>query len=90
MTPNPGSKEAGDAGCTCPVLDNSHGLGYLGVKGIFVINDNCPVHVPADRDRREQQDQPPAWREASNRERAQVGEPKPGPRLQLDACGASA
>ena len=25
MTPNPGSQEALDAGCTCAVLDNNHG-----------------------------------------------------------------
>lgn len=26
-TPKPGSKEAIEAGCNCPVMDNRHGLG---------------------------------------------------------------
>lgn len=49
-TPNPGSPEAAEQGCTCPVLDNGHGSGAWG--GIrdedgnhaFWINDNCPLH----------------------------------------------
>lgn len=41
VIPNPGSDEALDLGCTCPVLDNSHGYGY---KGIFVMNGPCPIH----------------------------------------------
>lgn len=45
-TPNPGSKEAIDKGCTCPVLDNGHGRGYMGQKGIFVITNGCPIHAP--------------------------------------------
>ena len=28
--PNPGSNEAVELGCTCPVLDNDHGLGIGG------------------------------------------------------------
>ena len=43
-TPNPGSDEAIKQGCTCPVLDNEHGKGYLGRKGIFVQFDDCPLH----------------------------------------------
>lgn len=48
--PNPGSNEAIDQGCLCPVLDNGHGKGYLdGVKDkngktVFVINCVCPLH----------------------------------------------
>lgn len=42
--PNPGSQEAIDAGCSCPILDNSHGRGYMGVEGIFVYVKDCPVH----------------------------------------------
>ena len=42
--PNPGSEEAGKLGCCCPVLDNSRGKGYLGMKGIFVQNGNCKIH----------------------------------------------
>ena len=47
---NPGSDEARKAGCTCPVMDNCHGKGYMGgVKDedgntIFVISMNCPIH----------------------------------------------
>ena len=43
-TPNPGSKEACDSGCKCPVMDNEYGAGYHGQKGIFVISDDCPIH----------------------------------------------
>lgn len=39
---NPGSPEAVEAGCTCPVLDNAHGEG---IRGAFWINDDCPVHA---------------------------------------------
>lgn len=42
--PNPGSQEARDAGCTCPVLDNGHGRGYMGQPGVFVKNETCPIH----------------------------------------------
>lgn len=44
--PNPGSKEAIDFGCKCPVLDNAHGKGYLGIEGVFVFNESCPLHHP--------------------------------------------
>lgn len=53
-TPNPGSNEALDLGCICPVLDNGHGLGYLGgakdAEGntLFVYNLECPVHKNKD------------------------------------------
>jgi hypothetical protein len=47
----PGSPEAIKAGCTCPVLDNAHGKGYMGGakdretgKTLFVYNCACPVH----------------------------------------------
>jgi len=50
--PAPGSDEALDLGCTCPVLDNGHGAGYLGgVKNpdtgetLYVISGDCPIHV---------------------------------------------
>lgn len=42
--PNPGSSEALAIGCTCPVLDNARGNGYMGVPGVFVYSFNCPVH----------------------------------------------
>lgn len=42
----PGSNEAIDKGCACPVLDNGHGRGYLGdgKKFGWVINGTCPLH----------------------------------------------
>jgi len=42
ITPNPGSKEAIDRGCTCPVMDNCFGRGS-GFGG-FWIDDTCPIH----------------------------------------------
>lgn len=45
-TPNPGSDAAVEQGCTCPVMDNGHGLGAYGVMGQFWINANCPLHGP--------------------------------------------
>jgi len=50
--PNPGSDEALMRGCTCPVIDNGHGRGYMGgVKDergqtMFVVTCGCPVHAP--------------------------------------------
>jgi len=41
--PNPGSDEAIEKGCTCPVIDNEHGKGYL-AKGVFIIRMDCPLH----------------------------------------------
>ena len=46
-SPNPGSIEALDMGCMCPVLDNAHGQGARGTKGkkaIFWISANCKLH----------------------------------------------
>lgn len=51
--PNPGSAEAVQLGCTCPVIDNGHGRGYLGGmkradgSTVFVYSDGCPVHCRA-------------------------------------------
>lgn len=45
--PNPGSKEAVDMGCTCPVIDNHHGKGVPVGKGgapLFWHSENCPIH----------------------------------------------
>lgn len=45
FTPNPGSDAAIDAGCTCPVMDNAHGLGVvLKNKTLFWTNADCPLH----------------------------------------------
>lgn len=43
-TPNPGSAEATDMGCECPVIDNAHGLGANCNPGEFWINATCPIH----------------------------------------------
>jgi|WetSurMetagenome_2_1015567.scaffolds.fasta_scaffold10860_12 hypothetical protein len=44
QVPNPGSDEAIKLGCTCPVLDNSHGWGSMYGEGTFWMNQNCPIH----------------------------------------------
>lgn len=48
MKPNPGSKEAVEQGCTCPVLDNAHGKGIFGLGEEWWITDGCPLHAPKD------------------------------------------
>lgn len=54
VLPSPGSAEAINQGCICPVLDNAHGCGYMGGakdrngETIFVTTGGCPVHWPAD------------------------------------------
>lgn len=40
----PGSPEAVEAGCTCPVTDNHHGKGYQGVEGMHCISGDCELH----------------------------------------------
>lgn len=42
--PNPGSDDALKLGCSCPVLDNGHGYGYGGMKGVFAWDMSCPLH----------------------------------------------
>lgn len=43
--PNPGSDEALALGCECPVMDNSHGKGFvLDGKRVFWKNAKCPLH----------------------------------------------
>jgi hypothetical protein len=44
QVPKPGSDEAIDQGCTCPVLDNAHGAGYLGLGRGWWIAGGCPLH----------------------------------------------
>jgi hypothetical protein len=45
---NPGSSEALEWGCLCPVLDNAHGAGCGmtdGDNGItFWVSEECPLH----------------------------------------------
>lgn len=43
-TPNPGSPEAIKLSCCCAVLDNEHGRGYMGMKGVFSMSAECPLH----------------------------------------------
>lgn len=42
--PTPGSVEARKAGCVCPMIDNGYGKGWHGIKGCFVIVEDCPIH----------------------------------------------
>lgn len=47
QTPFPGSREALDAGCICPVLDNGHGnLSLAQDRGGWWITVGCPIHSP--------------------------------------------
>jgi len=47
--PNPGSNEAIEMGCTCPVLDNGHGKGSMYGEGLFWINQDCSVHGKGEK-----------------------------------------
>jgi hypothetical protein len=47
--PPPGSDEALELSCICPVLDNSHGKGFMGVEGYYVYAEGCPLH-PMQKD----------------------------------------
>lgn len=52
-TPNPGTPEAIDAGCTCPVMDNNHGQGVPTrwpepSEPSFWFSKGCPVHDPQE------------------------------------------
>lgn len=42
--PNPGSEEARNLGCTCPVLDNCHGKGVMMRGDTFWMAEDCPLH----------------------------------------------
>ena len=45
--PNPGSPEAVDLGCTCPIIDNHYGKGAQGVPHLFWYTPGCPIHHPS-------------------------------------------
>jgi hypothetical protein len=45
VTPNPGSDEAIDRGCICPVLDNGRGNPELGRTRGWWITSGCPLHT---------------------------------------------
>ena len=51
VVPNPGSDEALELGCTCPVIDNGHGKGMYGGqvtdehgRTMFIFHEACPIH----------------------------------------------
>lgn len=50
MILKPGSKEAVEQGCTCPVMENRNGQGVyrLGRYIVFWHKDGCPVHHPIE------------------------------------------
>ena len=49
--PAPGSKQAIQAGCTCPIYDNCHGWGTLLYgKGKYYIRLDCPIHAIHSKD----------------------------------------
>jgi hypothetical protein len=52
--PSPGSDAAIAKGCTCPVLDNAHGNGYMGIAGVYVYSGDCPLHALRSQDWTEQ------------------------------------
>ena len=43
-TPPPGSPEAVEQGCKCPVIDNHYGKGYMGQEGVYAKSTSCPIH----------------------------------------------
>ena len=48
--PPPGSDEAIRFFCSCPVLDNRHGLGaFDGKDDTFWITQGCPLHDPESK-----------------------------------------
>lgn len=42
--PNPGSREAGEQGCICPVMDNWRGSDEIGRIRGFIVVAGCPLH----------------------------------------------
>lgn len=48
--PNPGSDAAVAAGCRCPILDNAHGAGVLGLGHAWYINQRCSLHRDWNRE----------------------------------------
>lgn len=48
-TPNPGSDEAINQGCTCPVRKNEHGKGFGDLdQPCFWVASSCPIHGVED------------------------------------------
>ncbi len=50
LTRPPGSLQAYEAGCRCPVMDNSYGMGRFGdgLKYGWWTNAACPLHGTKD------------------------------------------
>lgn len=52
--PKPGSAEAVDLGCTCPIIDNHYGKGViLNGERHYWEDEDCPLHgtgVPEEQD----------------------------------------
>lgn len=47
--PNPGSPEARELSCTCPVLDNHHGEGFImNGERVWWRASGCPLHDPRE------------------------------------------
>ncbi len=57
--PNPGSDEAIERNCTCPVMDNHYGKGiYFEGKYIFWYDSGCELHNPKQGDENVQKNIP--------------------------------
>ena len=55
VEPRPGTQDALDAGCTCPVIDNRYGKGYGGLEGVYCYTTGCPVHWPKEEEDEERE-----------------------------------
>ena len=44
--PNPGSKDAINAGCQCAVMDNNHGRFAPFPPDGWWVTEGCPIHAP--------------------------------------------
>jgi hypothetical protein len=49
LVPPPGSNSAQAQGCSCPVMDNNHGLGVRyspdSAEAQYWISEGCPLHA---------------------------------------------
>jgi hypothetical protein len=54
--PNPGSDEAVALGCSCPIMDNSYGAGYMGMEDTFIYNQSCELHNTKEEPPKENDD----------------------------------
>ena len=48
--PNPGTTEAIEMGCMCPVMDNNYGQGAYGREGVYWYSADCPIHKWVDEE----------------------------------------